>query len=98
MAIPSPSATVETRNKPLQRGFNTCLLRPGDVPPSRPDMEVIGVFNPGVIETPEGMVLLVRVAEQAAVRRAGYTALPRWDAEQRSLVIDWANNEEIAPV
>ena len=98
MAVPSPSTTVETRTKALERGFTMCLLKPSDVPPSRPDMEVIGVFNPGVIETPEGVVLLVRVAEQPAERRAGYTPLPRWDAGERALVIDWANNAEIAPV
>jgi beta-1,2-mannobiose phosphorylase / 1,2-beta-oligomannan phosphorylase len=61
-------------------------------------MEVIGVFNPGAIRTEDGVVLLVRVAEQAAERRKGYTALPRWDAERRSYVIDWARDDEWSPV
>jgi beta-1,2-mannobiose phosphorylase / 1,2-beta-oligomannan phosphorylase len=96
--IPSPTTVVEKRDKPLERGFNTCLLRPSDVPPARPDLEVIGVFNPGAIQTSDGIVLLVRVAEQAREKRKGYTALPRWDAEQRSCVIDWTRNDEVSPV
>ena len=98
MPIPSPATVVEARTKPLERGFNACLLRPGDVPPSRPHLEVIGVFNPGAVQTDDGIVLLVRVAEQAAERRNGYTALPRWDVEQRDYVIDWTRNEELSPV
>src|SRR5687768_18559183 len=98
MAVPSSSTVVEKRSKPLERGFNACLLRPSDVPPSRPDLEVIGVFNPGAIQTRDGVVLLVRVAEQAAEKRKGYTALPRWDVEQNNYVIDWTGNEELLPV
>jgi len=94
MPIPSPTTRVEQREKPLERGFNACLLRPSDVPPSRPDMEVIGVFNPGAVRTDEGIVLLVRVAEQPAERRKGFTALPRWDVEQRTYVTDWIPNHE----
>src|SRR5687768_3372828 len=98
MPVPSPTTVVETRSKPLDRGFNACLLRPADVPPSRPHLEVIGVFNPGAIQTDDGIVLLVRVAEQAAEKRNGYTALPRWDVEQNNYVIDWTGNEELLPV
>ena len=94
MPIPSPTTRVEKRAKPLARGFNACLLRPSDVPPSRPDMEVIGVFNPGAVQTGDGIVLLVRVAEQAAERRPGFTALPRWDPQQRTCLIDWIPNHE----
>lgn len=98
MAIPSASTVIEKRSKPLQRGFNGCLLRPSDVPPSRPDLEVIGVFNPGAIQTDDGIVLLVRVAEQAVEKRSRHTALPRWDAEKRSYVIDWTPNDDLTPV
>jgi beta-1,2-mannobiose phosphorylase / 1,2-beta-oligomannan phosphorylase len=98
MPVPSPTTRVEQREKPLERRFNACLLRPSDLPPSRPDMEVIGVFNPGAVQTEDGIVLLVRVAEQPAERRKGFTALPRWDAEQRTCVIDWVGNEEWGPV
>ncbi|HMJ64040.1 MAG TPA: glycoside hydrolase family 130 protein [Candidatus Binatia bacterium] len=74
------------------------MLRPSDVPPSRPDMEVIGVFNPGAVQTDDGVVLLVRVAEQPAERRKHYTALPRWDARQRTYVTDWIHKDEHTPV
>src|SRR5947208_11976657 len=44
------------RMKMLRRLFNACLLHPQDVSPSRDDMEVIGVFNPGVALTESGVV------------------------------------------
>jgi beta-1,2-mannobiose phosphorylase / 1,2-beta-oligomannan phosphorylase len=98
MPIPAPTTKVEQREKPLERGFNTCLLRPSEVPPSRPEMEVIGTFNPGVVETDDGIVILVRVAEQTVERRSQYTALPWWDAEQRNYVTDWIHKDEHEPV
>src|SRR6186713_2212271 len=98
MPVPSPTTRVEQRSKPLERRFNACLLRPSDVPPSRPDLEVIGVFNPGAVQTRDGVVLLVRVAEQAAEKRKGYTALPRWDDDQNNYVIDWIHNDDHAPI
>jgi beta-1,2-mannobiose phosphorylase / 1,2-beta-oligomannan phosphorylase len=82
----------------LPRSFNACLLRPADLAPSQPDMKVIGVFNPGVIETDNGIVLMVRVAEQAAEEREGYTALPRWDLGSGRIVIDWEKNTQLTPV
>lgn len=78
--------------------FNRCLLRPSDFKPSQPDLEVIGTFNPGVIATADGVVLLVRVAERPSERREGYTALPRWDSQSGRTVIDWEKNDEMLPV
>lgn len=63
--------------KSIQRLFNACLLRPVDLPPSRDDFEVIGVFNPGVIASEAGVVLLLRVAERPVERRTRFVALPR---------------------
>ncbi len=82
----------------LKRLFNTCLLRPNDFAPSQDDVEVIGAFNPGAIQTPDGIVLLVRIAEQAKERRLGYTALPRWEWQKRRIVFDWAADNELTPV
>ena len=59
---------------------------------------MIGAFNPGAVQTPDGIVILVRIAEQARERRLGHTALPRWDWEQRRVVIDWVTDSELAPV
>ncbi|MCL6599231.1 MAG: glycoside hydrolase family 130 protein [Alicyclobacillus macrosporangiidus] len=42
------------------------LLTPKDVPPSRPDLKVIGAFNAGVARYGDEVILLLRVAEQAA--------------------------------
>src|SRR6266446_3897362 len=79
----------------LPRLFNKCLLRPADLPPSRDDFEVIGVFNPGAILTKNGVVLLVRVAERPKERRPGYLPLPRVDAATRNVVVDWIREDEV---
>jgi predicted GH43/DUF377 family glycosyl hydrolase len=82
----------------LKRLFNRCLLEPSDLKPSQPDLQVIGVFNPGVVATDQGIVLLVRVAEHAKERRPGQTALPRWDFHSRRIVLDWESNDALVPV
>jgi beta-1,2-mannobiose phosphorylase / 1,2-beta-oligomannan phosphorylase len=82
----------------LKRLFNKRLLRPGDFPASQDDLEVIGAFNPGAVETPNGIVLLVRIAEQAKERRLGYTALPRWNWQKGRITFDWVADNEVSPV
>src|SRR5438874_313275 len=82
----------------LKRVFNKCLLRPEDLKASQEDLEVIGTFNPGAIATEKGVVILVRVAEQAKERRQGQKAFPRWDGETKRIVFDWENNNELSPV
>lgn len=73
------------------------IVRPADVPPSRDDFEVIGAFNPGSVRTPDGIVLLVRIAERPRERRAGYAGLPRWSKDE-GVVIDWVADEELEPI
>src|SRR5271157_3908912 len=73
------------------------LLRPQDVPASRDDFEVVGVFNPGAVWAGDEVVLLVRVAERTRVRRPGFTGLPRWDPAGR-LTVDWAPDAELEQV
>lgn len=82
----------------IARLFNQCLLRPSDLLPSRPGWEVIGAFNPGAIQTKDGVVLLVRIAERPVERRDGFLALPRWDLDRGRPVIDWMPQEETMPV
>src|ERR1043166_5603404 len=84
--------------KSLKRLFNKRLLAPEDFKASQLDLEVIGAFNPGAIAMRQGVVLLVRVAERAAERRRGQTALPRWDWEKGRVVIDWERNSDLKPV
>ncbi len=81
---------------PVPRLCTRLLLRPGDVPPSRDDFEVVGAFNPGAVRTGDEVVLLVRVAERPRERRAGFTGLPRWAAG--GLTIDWVENAELEPI
>jgi predicted GH43/DUF377 family glycosyl hydrolase len=70
------------------------LLRPGDLTPTRPDFEVVGVFNPAAIWHNDEIVLLVRVAERPREVRAGYIGLPRW-TPKHGLNVDWVRNEEL---
>jgi predicted GH43/DUF377 family glycosyl hydrolase len=50
------------------------LIRPEDVKPSRPDWEVVGVFNAGAIRHGDAIILLLRVAERP--RRTDPDKLP----------------------
>ncbi|MFO0915171.1 MAG: glycoside hydrolase family 130 protein [Pirellulales bacterium] len=73
------------------------LLQPEDVPPSRDDFEVVGVFNPGAVRVGDDVVLLVRVAERPRERRPGFTGLPRWDPVG-GLTIDWVPGADLVPI
>ena len=55
----------------IERLATHLLLRPEDVPPSHPDCEVIGVFNPGVVRHGDETVILARVAERPREQRPG---------------------------
>ncbi len=78
----------------IRRLFNACLCRPGDLRPSRDDLEIAGTFNPGAIAFRDEVIIVVRVAERPRERRAGYTALPRWQANV-GLTVDWIADDEI---
>ena len=78
----------------IPRLFNTCLLRPEDLAPSRDDFEVVGAFNPGAVDLGDEVALLVRVAERPAERRPGFTGLPRWEPGS-GVVVDWTPNTEL---
>ncbi len=79
----------------LPRLFNCCLLRPEDLRPSQDDLKIAGVFNPGAAATPEGVVLLVRVAEAVAEKRPGFVGLPRWETPAGCVIIDWLLEGEL---
>jgi predicted GH43/DUF377 family glycosyl hydrolase len=81
----------------VRRLSTQLLLRPEDVPPSRDDFEVVGVFNPGAVRVRDEVVLLVRVAERPRERRPGFTGLPRWSPAD-GLTIDWVENAELEPI
>ena len=48
---------------PARRAAENPILTPAMVRPSRPDLEVVGVFNPGAIRHGRETILLLRVAE-----------------------------------
>lgn len=77
----------------VRRLFQSCLLRPEDVRPSRDDLEVIGTFNPAATLLGDETVLLVRVAERLKEKRPGMTALPR--CERGKVVAEWVPNEDL---
>jgi beta-1,2-mannobiose phosphorylase / 1,2-beta-oligomannan phosphorylase len=76
------------------RATKRLLLAPADFAPSRSDFEVIGAFNPGVIEVQGQVVLLVRVAERPREARPGFVALPRFTAGSQ-LAVDWVRQDEV---
>jgi predicted GH43/DUF377 family glycosyl hydrolase len=78
----------------IERIATHLLLRPQDVPPSRPDWEVIGVFNPGVIRHGEETIILARVAERPREQRPGWTAHPHWSPDE-GYVVDWVPDEHL---
>lgn len=67
------------------------ILTPAMVRPSRPDLEVVGVFNPGVIRYGSDVLLLVRVAEAPVRSAAGEVAAPTFNATSGRLEVQrWA--------
>ncbi|MDQ3698624.1 MAG: glycoside hydrolase family 130 protein [Gemmatimonadota bacterium] len=57
------------------------------VPPSRPDLEVVGVFNPAVMRHEGEVVLLLRVAE-APQKVSGEIAAPAYNADSGRLEVE----------
>ena len=55
------------------------ILTPAMVRPSRPDMEVVGVFNPAAVRVGEETVLLLRVAEMPVARGDDEVVAPLFD-------------------
>lgn len=76
------------------RQFTSCMLCPEDIPPSRDELEVVGVFNPGAARIGDATVLLVRVAECAREHRTGYVVLPRWNPGV-GIELDWRSDHEL---
>ncbi|MDV6030618.1 MAG: glycosidase [Phycisphaera sp. RhM] len=73
------------------------LLCPAQLAPSRADLEVIGVFNPGVVRIENDVVMLVRVAERPREKRPGLMGLPRWDPDG-TCVIDWVGEADFGAI
>ena len=63
------------------------ILTPAMIAPSRPDLQVVGVFNPAATRHEAETVLLLRVAEAPAGTRPGEIAAAVWDVEASDLQV-----------
>jgi predicted GH43/DUF377 family glycosyl hydrolase len=79
----------------VHRAGENPILTPSMVSPSRPDLEVIGVFNPGVTRHHGDVVLLLRVAEAAPGASAREVTAPVYDSSAARLEIKrWHRDAE----
>jgi predicted GH43/DUF377 family glycosyl hydrolase len=63
------------------------IIRPGDVPPTRPDFETICVINAGVARFGEEVLLLLRVVERPRAAGRGVYLAPIFDLQQNAVVL-----------
>ena len=71
----------------VRRFSGNPILSPSQLEPSRPDFEVVGVFNPGVIRVGDETTLLLRVAEAPLDVPAHHVAAPIFDSESKRIVV-----------
>lgn len=71
----------------INRSERNPIIAPGDVRPSRPEMEVIGVFNAGVARLGAETILLLRVAERPLNADPAVYMTPLYDAEADEIVM-----------
>lgn len=76
----------------LERLFTRKLLSPADLKPSQDGLEVIGVFNPGVVRFNGTTRIIARVVERPTATRNGCFPSPRMDNGR--VVVDWLGCEE----
>jgi len=69
----------------IERFAENPLIVPADVPPSRPDYQVVGVFNPGVIKYKGEVLLLLRVAERPKDKAPDEELAPILDLEIKQI-------------
>ncbi len=70
----------------FRRNEHNPLLTPRQVTPSQPGFEVVGVFNAGVAELRDKVVLLARVAERPIQADSEWIAYPRLAADNQITV------------
>lgn len=77
------------------RASQNPILTPAMIPPSRPELEVAGVFNPAVTRHEGAVLLLLRVAEAPRRVSDSEIAAPVFNADSGQLEIKrWARNAE----
>jgi len=77
----------------VRRFVDNPILIPSQLSPSRPDFEVVGVFNPGAIRVDGETILLLRVAEAPLAVAPGEVASPIYDPDSNSLkLLSWSRD------
>ena len=77
-----------------RRAAENPVLTPGMIAPSRPELEVVGVFNPAVARHADEIVLLVRVAEAVRGLKPDEVSAPVFDAGTGRLeIVRWRRND-----
>lgn len=64
------------------------IITPADVTPSRPDFEVVCVFNCGVTRYEGDVLLLLRVAERVKATDPAFCSVPLFDHERGEVVVE----------
>jgi predicted GH43/DUF377 family glycosyl hydrolase len=72
---------------PPRRSPENPILTPAMIRPSRPDLDVVGVFNPAAIRQGKDVVLLLRVAEAPRKEAESDVLAPVFDARTGQLEI-----------
>ncbi|HEY0469293.1 MAG TPA: glycoside hydrolase family 130 protein, partial [Polyangiaceae bacterium] len=76
---------MATHDPSVRRFADNPILVPSQIQPSRPDFEVVGVFNPGAIRIGDETVLLLRVAEAPREVAPNHVASPIYNAESQRI-------------
>lgn len=85
--MPNVEVPLSVSNPSVQRFAGNPILAPGSLTATRPDFEVVGVFNPGAIQIGAETVLLLRVAEAPREVPDDRVAAPIYDPESRQVVV-----------
>ena len=71
----------------IHRAAENPIIRPEEVRPSRPDFEIIGVFNAGVARYQNEVILLLRVAERPIAEREDVVLSPIYDVSANEIIL-----------
>lgn len=79
----------------LKRYEHNPIVTPADVPPSSPDLEVIGAFNAGAALVGDEIVLLLRVAERPISADSRRVGIPRVDLSETGghIEVEWVDRD-----
>ena len=81
------------QNTTAIRAAQNPIVTPAMVPPTRPDLEVVGVFNPAVVQHGPEVILLLRVAEAPRDVAAHEVAAPVFNPISGQLeIMRWPRN------